>query len=90
MDYRTQSLEEIARRIKRDRLILNLQSFKWNSNNPISKINVPAIYMFEGRDTVKEFSSKNGLGYPCKRHLEINIEIVTKNDANAKSVKEMY
>lgn len=90
MDYRTESLNEIARRIKRDRDILDLKSFKWNSNDPINKINTPAIYMFEGRDTVKEFASKNGLGYPCKRHLEINIEIISKNDKNAKTIKELF
>jgi hypothetical protein len=84
MDYREASLEEIARRIKRDRDLLNLKSFKWNSNDPVNKINIPAIYMFEGRDTIKEYISRNKIGYPCKRHLEVNIEMIVENESSIK------
>ena len=88
-DYRTLSLEEIKSRIIRDREILGLESFNWNSNSPIDKSSVPSVYMFEGRDTIKTYSSRAPLGYPARRHLEINIEVVAKSDRNASGVKDL-
>lgn len=88
-NYRTLSLEEIKRRILRDKDILGLKTFNWNTNSPISKLNVPSIYMFEGRDVIKDYADRTPLGYPAKRHLEINIEVVTKIDRNAAEVKAL-
>lgn len=88
-DFRTLALEEIKSRIIRDRAILELESFNWNSNDPIDKSSVPSVYMFEGRDTIKTYSSRGPLGYPARRHLEINIEVVTKSDRNASGVKDL-
>lgn len=88
-DFRTLSLIEIKDRIIRDREILGLESFQWNSNNPIDKSNVPAIYMFEGRDVIEKHYQGDKLGYPARRHLEINIEVVAKNDRYAQTVKQL-
>lgn len=88
-DFRTDSLLEIKRRIERDRDILGLKAFMWNSNNPINKSTVPAIYMFEGRDTIEKYNQSSALGYPARRHLEINIEVVTKSDKNAHGIKTL-
>jgi len=88
-DFRTLALEEIASRIVRDREVLDLQSFNWNSNDPDDKSSVPSIYMFEGRDVIKTYSSRGPLGYPARRHLEINIEVVAKSDRNASEIKAL-
>lgn len=88
-DYREIALNEIESRLIRDRDILGLQSVNRNNNNPISKTNVPAIYMFEGRDVIENWTQRDPLGYPLRRHLEINIEIVAKTDRKAKGVKTL-
>lgn len=88
-DYRTEALEEIKSRFVRDRELLGLKTFNWNSNSPINKLSVPSVYMFEGRDVIEKYNQGNILGYPARRHLEINIEIVTKNNENASDVKEL-
>ncbi len=88
-DFRTDALLEIKSRIERDRDILGLKSFMWNSNNPITKTSVPAVYMFEGRDVIEKYNQGSPLGYPARRHLEINIEIVAKTDRYASNVKTL-
>jgi hypothetical protein len=88
-DFRTDALLEIKSRILRDRTILGIESFMWNNNGPISKTTVPTIYMFEGRDVIEKYNQGSPLGYPARRHLEINIEIVAKNDREAAGVKAL-
>lgn len=88
-DYRTLSLEEMKSRIVRDNDILGLKAFNWNSNSPIDKLTVPAVYMFEGRDVIQDYTDRSPLGYPAKRHLEVNIEVVTKLNKNASDVKDL-
>lgn len=88
-DFREISLDEIESRIVRDKDILGLVSMNRNSNNPIGKQSVPAIYMFEGRDVIENYTQRDPLGYPLRRHLEINIEIVAKADRKAKGVKKL-
>lgn len=88
-DFRNDALLEIKRRIARDKDLLGLKSFNWNSNSPISKETVPSVYMFEGRDVIEKHNQGSKLGYPARRHLEINIEIVAKNDRNAAGVKAL-
>lgn len=88
-DYRTQSLETIKGRFQRDRTILGLKTFNWNTNSPMDKTNVPSVYMFEGRDVIQKYHQGDKLGYPARRHLEINIEIVTQMNRNASDVKDL-
>lgn len=88
-DYRTEALETIKSRFVRDRELLGLVTFNWNTNNPIDKSSVPSVYMFEGRDVIEKYNQGNILGYPARRHLEINIEIVAKSDRNAAGVKAL-
>lgn len=89
MDYREESLSEIKNRLKRDRAILGIKSIERNSNTPLDKSNVPAIYIFEGRDVIVKYTNKNPLGYPAIRSLEINIEVVAKRDREAKGIKDL-
>lgn len=88
-DYREQALDEIENRLIRDREILGLKGLYRNSNNPIKKDNVPLIYIFEERDVVEHYTQRDALGYPLRRHLEVEIEIVAKSDKNAKGIKQL-
>lgn len=45
--------------------------------------------MFEGRDVIEKYNQGSKLGYPARRHLEINIEIVSKADRNAAGIKSL-
>lgn len=89
MDYREEALVIIKERLKRDRDVLGIVSIERNSNTPISKTNVPAIYIFEGRDIITKYQNKTPLGYPVIRNLEINIEIVAKRDRESKGIKDL-
>lgn len=80
MDYREQALTEIANRIKRDRDVLELKTFRWNNNNTSDKEEVPIVYMFEGDDKIINHSNRNKIGYPARRELEVEMEIVVKKD----------
>lgn len=88
MDYREQALTEIANRIKRDKDVLGLKTFRWNNNNTSDKEETPIIYMFEGRDEIKEHSKRNKIGYPARRELEVEIEIAVKKDKTL--LKSLY
>lgn len=90
LDYRELGLTVIKQRLIDDKEYLQLKTIKRNSNDPISKVPMNAIFIFEGRDTITEHASKNFLGYPAKRMLEIDIEIITKNDRDGKSIKDLY
>jgi len=90
VDYRELGLTKIKQRLIDDKDYLNLKSIKRNSNDPISKDMMNAIFIFEGRDTITEHASRNFIGYPAKRMLEVDIEIITKNDRDGKTIKDLY
>ena len=90
MDYRELGISEIKNRIIADRDILNINVIKRNSNDPVDKSMVNAIYIFEGKDIITDHSSKTFLGYPAKRMLELEIEMIAENNRDGKSIKSLY
>lgn len=90
IDYRELGLTKIKERLIQDKDALGLKSIKRNSNDPISKDMMNAVFILEGRDYITEHASRSFIGYPAKRMLEVDIEIVTKNDRDGKAIKELY
>jgi len=90
MIVREVALQTLFDRLLRDRNDLNLKALKWNSNDPISKDMVPSIYMYEELDEITARKSRDSLGYPVARRLEVELEIVTTNDKHSKAVKDLY
>lgn len=79
MNLRDKSLTNIYERIKRDRDQLGLKSLMWSKNTTIEKDNIPVVFMFEGKDIIKKYDSRNKIGYPARRELEVEIEIAAKD-----------
>lgn len=90
IDYRELGMDKIKQRLIADKDVLGLKSLKRNSNDPISKSEMNAIYIFEGRDTITEHASRGFLGYPAKRLLEVDVEIITKNNRDGTAIKTLY
>lgn len=90
IDYRELGLSEIKKRIINNKDELNLKTLKRLSNDPIDKNDVNAIFIFEGVDNVTKHSSRGETGYPARRMLEVDIEIVAKNDRDGKTIKSLY
>lgn len=79
MNLRDRSLTEIYERIKRDRDQTGIKSLIWNKNTTVEKNNIPVIFLIEGKDIIKKHNSRNKVGYPARRELEIEIAIATKD-----------
>ena len=90
IDYRELGISNIKQRLIDNKDNLSLKTLKRNSNDLVDKSSVNAIYIFEGRDNIVEHNSRNFLGYPARRMLELEIEIVAKNDRDGKAIKDLY
>ncbi len=86
MDNREDALTELYERIKENRMDLGLVSFKRTPTNPISDANMPCVVMLEGTDSIVAHSSKNSVGYPVRRALEVTLELITTKDIAIKTV----
>ena len=85
MNNREDSLLEIYERIKAKRVSLGLTSFKRTPTEPIVDSDMPCVFMLEGNDSIIEYSSRDSLGYPLRRTLEVTLELVTSNSVDIKS-----
>lgn len=87
MINRENGLLEVYRRIYENRTTLGLKSFQRTPTKPVSEEFLPCIFMIEGIDEIVEHSNRNSMGYPCKRMLEVTLEIVTDKDTN---INQLY
>ena len=90
MDNREVGLSVIKNRIINDKDTLNVKSIWRNSNEPIDKSMLNAVYIFEGEDSIIKHANNNFLGYPARRLLEVEIELVTTIDRDGKGIKTFY
>jgi hypothetical protein len=51
---------------------------------------VNAVYMFEGKDIIVKYASNDYLGYPARRLLEVELELISLNDRDGKYIKTFY
>lgn len=86
MINRENGLNEIYERIKANRIILGIKTFKRNPTRPITEEDLPCIFMLEGVDTVLAHSKRTNTGYPVKRALEVTLELVTQLDTDIKTL----
>ena len=87
MILREQGLTEIHERLKADRVILGLKTFKRTPTAPVREQDLPCVFMIEGTDNVIAHSKRSRTGYPCKRVLEVVLELVTTKDID---IKQLY
>ncbi len=86
MIYRELGLEEVENRIVTAKDDLGLKGFKRTPTRPIDKKYLPCVFMSEGIDEVISHSSRNAHGYPCRRALEVTLEIATDDDQDIKAL----
>jgi len=78
MDKRELGLLEIYNRIKDAKTSgdLVVKSFQRNPTVPVNLQDLPCIFMVEGEDEIHKRSSRNPLGYPAERTLEVLLELI--------------
>jgi len=76
MDNRELGLLEIFNRVKAEKDALGLVSFKRTPTRPSEINQCPCVFMTEGLDTIEKHSTRNILGYPCQRVLDVALELV--------------
>lgn len=87
MINREAGLVQIYDRIYTQRDTLGLKAFKRTPTIAVDESFLPCIFMMEGLDEVIEHSSRNQTGYPCRRALEVALELVTDGSAD---IKKLY
>lgn len=76
MENRELGLLEIFNRVKAERTALGLVSFKRTPTRPSEIDQCPCVFMIEGTDVIAKHSTRNILGYPCQRILDVSLELV--------------
>lgn len=87
MERREEGLIEIYTRIANARAALGLKAFKRTPTTPVTEQFLPCIFMIEGVDEVSQHSSRTQTGFPCRRVLEVTLEMVTNRDVD---IKQLY
>lgn len=86
MDNKEAGLVEIYERIKSQREVLGLVSFKRNPTKTIDQSMMPSVAMIEGVDNIVKRSDRSRTGYPARRVAEIELEIVAHKDIDLKAL----
>lgn len=89
MENRELGLLEIKARIKADRTSLGLSSFKRTPTDPLNSEDLPCVVMLEGTDNIFKRASRNKLGYPAQRDLEVIVELVV-NKVDTPDIKALF
>lgn len=85
-DYREQALLELKARVVALKSTIGLKSFERTPSTPVDGKYLPCVYMHEGIDSVETNSSRGVFGFPRRRTLEVEFEvIVNKQEVDIKS-----
>jgi len=89
VDKRELGLLEIYDRIKaaKDSGVLSIKSFQRSPTIPVNEVDLPCVFMVEGDDEIVKRSSRNPLGYPAERNLEVILELVARGSAD---IRKLY
>lgn len=87
MINRDDALEEIYQRIKDNKDVLGLTTFKRTPTEPIDQDQLPCIFMMEGVDNIIEYSKRSKTGYPARRVLEVVLELAALSETD---IKDLY
>lgn len=86
MINREEGLIEIYERIKARRDDIGLKTFKRTPTSPVREEMLPCVFMSEDVDNVIEHSKRNKTGYPARRVLEVDLEVIAVREADVKSL----
>lgn len=79
-DYKEQGLLEIKERVEASKDIIGLKGFRRTPTKPTDSKYLPCVYMHEGIDIIAVNSSRNPFGFPRRRSLEVELEVIVKRD----------
>lgn len=82
MIRREEAVIEIYNRLYAERESLGLKSIKRTPTKPIDEKYLPCIFISEGVDDIVQHSSRGNTWYPCKRVLEVTLEMVAGRDTD--------
>jgi len=88
MKNRELGILEIHNRILQNRVALGLNGLKRTPTRPVDEKLLPCVFVNEGRDDITRPSSRSATGYPCRRVLEVHIEIIA-HESNS-DIRELY
>jgi len=86
MKNREDAIVAVVQRLTDARVSLGLQKLKRSPTTPINKDHLPCIFIVEDVDEIIKHSTRGVLGYPCRRVLEIVLEIITDNSYDIKNL----
>lgn len=91
MDNREEGLVEIYERIKAKKDDIGLLAFRRTPTKPLDPNQVPLGIMLEDVDTPVKPSDRTTAGYPARRVLEVNLELIcNERDHDIKSVYKEF
>ena len=76
MELREIGLEVLYQRVKIARRSLGIKTFKRSPTRPVQEDDLLCIFMSEGSDKIVTPNSRNYLGYPARRELEVVFELI--------------
>jgi len=86
MKNKEEGLQEIYERIKANRVLLGVKTFKWIPTSPIQEEDMPCIFLLEGTDNIIKHSGRSTTGFPAQRVAEVTIELVTSGAVDIKAL----
>lgn len=88
MINREAGIVEINNRLIAAKDTIGLKGLKRTPTRPIDEKYLPCVYIHEGNDEIAKPSNRTPTGYPCKRVLELVIEIIANESLN--DIKLLY
>ena len=88
MKRREEGTLEIHNRILQNRVALGLKGLKRTPTRPADEKFLPCVFINEGKDEITRPSARSSTGYPCRRVLEVHIEIIGYKSSS--DIKALY
>jgi hypothetical protein len=82
MINRVNGVQEVYTRIYNSRATIGVKACMRTPTKPVDEKYLPCIFMVEGVDEVQQHSNRSKVGYPMKRVLEVELEIVADRDTD--------
>ena len=87
MENREAGLQVLYNRIKDERRSLGIKTFRRTPSKPVEEKHLVCVFMSEGIDRITKPNSRNWLGYPARRELEVIFELVALSDYD---IRDLY
>ena len=87
MEQREVGLLQIFERIKAEKTVIGLTTFKRTPTVPVQEKDLPCVFLIEGVDRITKPNSRSPHGYPARRVLEVTVELIVDKKTE---IKAMY